>query len=61
MEKFPGLFGVRENGSGMAQGMMVFQLLCAGLLRILRLKSSVLCCVAVKGVFILFWPFFEVK
>lgn len=61
MEKFPGLFGARENDSGMAQGMMVFQLLCAGLLSVLGLKSSVLCCVVVTWVFILFCTFLKLN
>lgn len=55
------LFGARESDSVVAQGMMIFQLLCAGLLRILRLKSSVLRWVVAKWVFILFCAFFEVK
>lgn len=61
MEKFPGLFGEKENDSGMAHGMMVFHLLCAGLFRILRLKSSVLHCVDVKWVFILFCTFLKLN
>lgn len=59
MEMFPGLFGARENDSSMAQGMMVFQLLCPGLLGILRLKSSVLHRVFLKWVFILVCTFLK--
>lgn len=60
-EQFPGLFVARENDRSMALGMMVFRLLCAGLLRMFILKSSVLFCVVVKWVFILFCTFLEVK
>lgn len=60
-EQFPRLFGARQNDKSTAQGMMVFHLLCAGLLRMLRLESSALFCVVVKCVFILFCTFWKLN